>query len=515
MKTIVRKKLLGWLLMLGVLSVEAQQDCKDEINYSISNVTLNGAGVNYVATDDNIIQVTIGQPYVGFNGSRQQGIRSNGGFWGFYNAEPQAPIASASEGEYVDRIEVEWEVVDDYTGPQVTETLTQVFRNGRLLTTVPLNQTSYVDYNVFPGEFYTYEIVTTNQFGDAKPIEAVGFLNPNGRVTGKVETRNGTPVSDVKVVLTPNLGRSLDFDGTQDYVYFLDQSFKFDSTYTVEGWWRNVETKAQTIFSAVDSGTTNTVLKISLDDEGRLIYFHDGDADGTGIELSSRDGYNLDQFSRGWHHFAAVYDTASVFLYVDGNRVAESAIDDPITVNTELEIGKEGPKLYTNYYAGFLDDFRIWNDARSREEVRRFKEITLTGEEEDLSVYWKFDEQFSNKVFDFAAKPVEEREHGYLCEVDRSDFISPAQLGAYTDAGGDYIIKGVFYGGGQTFQVTPSKSTPVGFSLEFDGTDDFISFQRERVVLDEEFTLEGWFKTGVDGQQMTLFEATDTETDEV
>ena len=513
MKKLVNMRFLSLLLLLGAFSARAQQDCKDDINYSISHVTVNGGAVPFISNENGSAQITVGQAYAGSSGSYNQGISSETGFWGHYILEPQAPRSAASEGEYVDRIEVEWEIVDDRKGPQVTGETTKVYRNGKLLTTIPISQTTYVDFNVFPGEFYTYEIVTNNDLGDAKPIQAVGFLNPNGRVTGKVETRSGAPVADVKVVLTPNLGRSLNFDGSEDYLYFIDQAFEFKDYYTIEGWWRNVENKAQTIFAAVDSSTTDHLVKISLDDQGRLHYFHDGDADGTGIELVSQDGYNLDNFSRKWHHFAVVMDTTKTYLYVDGNRVAETATIESISEIAELEIGKDGPKQYSSYFNGYLDDFRVWNVGRTREQIRRYMDITLTGEEEHLNSYWKFDEQFSNKVFDFANKEVEDREHGYICEVERTDFVSPAQLGAYTDDGGDYIIKGVYYGTGQTFAVKPVKKTPIGFSMDFDGTDDFISYQLDRITYDQEFTLEGWFKTPADGKDMVIFQATNDVAD--
>ncbi|MFT6865690.1 MAG: hypothetical protein ACJA08_000513 [Cyclobacteriaceae bacterium] len=513
MKNFEKYYLIG-LLFLLIGTVEAQ-DCKDDINYSISNVTLNGGSVPYISNDDGSAQITIGQTYLGPSGSFNQGISARNGFWGHYLLEPQGPRSAASEGEYVDRIEVEWEVVDDRKGPVVTGTTTKIYRNGKLLTSVPISQTSYVDFNVFPGEFYRYGIVTSNSLGDAKPIEVVGFLNPNGRVTGKVETRNGAPVEDVKVVLTPNLGRSLDMDGTDDYMYFVDQEYEFGDYYTVEGWWRNVDVKNQTIFVAVDSGTTVPMIKISLDDEGEMHYYHDGNADGTGIELTSKDGYNLTSFDRKWHHFAAVYDTTKVYLYINGNRVAEADATESISKVAEIEIGKDGPKQYSSYYSGFLDDFRIWTVGRERADIRKYKDITLTGEEENLQSYWKFDEQYSEKIFDFAEKAVEDRNHGYICDVTRSDFISPAQLGAYTDVGGDYIIKGVYYGSGQTFQVTPSKETSIGYSLDFDGTDDFISYQLDRLEYDGAFTFEGWFKSAVGGQNMVIYEATDEATNNV
>jgi len=493
---------------------KGQTDCKDDINYSISNVTLNAGNAGYLSSDDQSIQITIGQSYMGASGSKNQGISERAGFWGYYLLEPQAPIVNASQGEFLDRIEVSWEVVDDLKGPVVTEQLTQIFRNGRLLTTVPLKQTSYVDFNVFPGEFYTYEIVTSNDLGDARPIQAMGFLNPNGRITGKVQSRLGAPVADVQVTLTPNLGRSLNLNGTSAYAYFVDQELTIGEYYTVEGWWRNVAVKDQTMFVAVDSGTSTPVVKISLDANGKVHYYHDGNADGTGVELVSKNGYNLDQFSRDWHHFAAVYDTADVFLYVDGQRVAQGVKEKPIARPVELEFGKNGPKNYSGYFSGYLDEFRLWKVGRKRTEIRKYKGITLTGEETYLRSYWKFDEQISEKLFDFADNPVSQRQEGYICGIDRSDFISPAKLGAYTDEGGDYIIKGIYYGNGTTFAATPSKKSSIGSSLKFDGTNDFVSFELDRITLKNALTLEGWFKTGVSGKDMVIFESTNETGDQ-
>ncbi|MEL7534197.1 MAG: hypothetical protein AAFN10_23030, partial [Bacteroidota bacterium] len=213
-------------LWLGVSSLAAQNDCQTEKNYSISNFTINGAIQDVTINDDNSAQVSVGQPTTGRSGSFAQGQSLQHGFWGHYLLQPQAPWLQASEGEHIDHVELRWEVVDDQSGPLVSNSLTKVYRNGRLLTTLPLAQTTYLDYNVFPGEFYTYSVVTTNSFGDSRMRESVGFLNPNGRITGNIKTRNNVPAPDVKVTLTPNLGRCLQFDGQDDYLFFDEKSLK-------------------------------------------------------------------------------------------------------------------------------------------------------------------------------------------------------------------------------------------------------------------------------------------------
>lgn len=516
----------SFLLIMGLIGYHtafAQQvDCEAGKNYSVSNSTVHAGGKSHSGNDKNSVQLTIGNPFWGQVGSFSQGRSVVGGFYSYYQLEPQAPQAKASEGEFLDRIVVEWEVIDDRTGPPVTEQLTKIYRNGLLLATVPLSQTTYQDYNVFPGEFYTYEIVTTNTndgsgLRDSWTLPVVGFLNPNGRITGNVESRNGVPVDDVKVTLTPNLGRSLLFDGVNDYVYFPD-TFAINSLYTIEGWFRNITVQNQTLFVVQDTGgAKHPLIKVFLDANGHLVYHHDINATGNAKELVSRDPYNLSSQTRDWHHFAAVRDSAHLYLYVDGQRVAEQVLPfNPVANIGRVEMAKDGSQEFTGFYHGYLDEIRMWSVPRSREEIRKFDDITLNGTESGLQAYWKLDEQFGEKIFDFASKPnVDDRLHGFICEVERSAFVSPVQLGAYTDIGGDYIISGIYYGSGTTFSARPSKETPIGVALDFDGENDYISFNTKRLTFEDAFTLEGWFKTGVDGKLMTIFEATDAATNQL
>ena len=66
-----------------------------------------------------------------------------------------------------------------------------LYRNGYALTTVPLEQTEYMDFNVFAGSNYEYEAVVTNERGSSYNGGDFGFLSPNGIVTGQVATTSG------------------------------------------------------------------------------------------------------------------------------------------------------------------------------------------------------------------------------------------------------------------------------------------------------------------------------------
>ncbi len=518
-KTKSIQRWVGSLTLLTALAIpaQAQQDCEEEFNYTVERAEA-GGGSSFSFNRDYRVNVIVGQPVIGVTGFELEGNLTTYGQLGYYDHEPTGPFTTASEGEYLDRIEVKWEVINDVLAAPVTDALTRIYRNGSLMATVPLSQTTFQDWNVFPGEYYTYEIVTSNEYGESHAQEVIGFLNPNGRITGNVSTRSEVPVSDVKITLSPNLGRTLEFDGENDYVFFTDEVLRLDSTYTIEGWYRNLEAREQTIFSALDSATTTPIVKITVTDEGKLRYYHDGNGDGDATILTSKYGYNVSNFDRKWHHFAAVYGDETVYLYVDGQRVSETDTpDDDVTRPCQIELGKDGKDIFSGYFQGHMDEFRVWNDERTREELRKYDDITLTGAEQGLQHYWKFDERFGDEIYDYTVyENVEDRVHGYSCDVLRTEFLSPVEAGAYTDEGGDYIVSGVYYGSGTTFQVNAQKNTSVGYSLDFDGVDDFIGFQNERLALGNDFTIEGWFKVGDHpANDMVMLEATNPETGNV
>ena len=65
-----------------------------------------------------------------------------------------------------------------------------------------------------------------------------------------------------------------------------------------------------------------------------------------------------------WSHLAATYDGATLRLYVNGVQVASQAVTAPIGTSTgALTIG--GDALYGQYFAGRIDEVRIYNTALS------------------------------------------------------------------------------------------------------------------------------------------------------
>jgi len=70
-----------------------------------------------------------------------------------------------------------------------------------------------------------------------------------------------------------------------------------------------------------------------------------------------------------WTHLAATYDGATMRLYVNGVQVASRAQTGAIATSTNpLQIG--GDSIYGQYFAGRIDEVRIYNRALSAAQIQ-------------------------------------------------------------------------------------------------------------------------------------------------
>ncbi len=502
----------GWLV--------AQEICEPQ--YSIPNDVFPGSANNQMTGGEFRAAIVVGQPLtVTANNYFSHSVSQ--GFYSYYQKEPRPPVLTASDGDFQDEVLLEWVVEDQKTGPPVTDNLVTLYRNGYILTTLPVTQTEYQDFNVFAGEYYEYGVSSGNAMGESHTADNVGFLNPDGVITGHVETPSGNPVQDTKVILTPNLGQSAFFDG-ESYIFFFNDSTAanrlfdgFEGDYTIETWFRSIHTYQQRFFTAVDSATTDHYVILELTDDGKVRWQHSPDAGSPGDEIVTVNTFTEDM---EWHHLAVSYqqevydadgnlsDTHLMKMYIDGAIVGHSHTTGPINDTVELMIGKNSPKDRELYFQGRLDDFRIWRTAREWSDIRKYMDLTLSGEEHYLEAYWKFDENEGDIIFDLTDNNID----GEICGVDHNNYTAPVYVGALTDSLGNYYIRGIYYANGTTFTATPSKSTPIGRALDFDGSDDYISFHGKRVDFTDGYTIEGWLKTGAADTQ-TLFAAVNPEDD--
>jgi hypothetical protein len=145
---------------------------------------------------------------------------------------------------------------------------------------------------------------------------------------------------------------------------------------------------------------------ISINDDTLMVRTSTGDGTNKGESEISLIG-----LSEGWHHVAMVIDqsgpTSEIRGYLDGSDggwgpavgFSNTFDNGAITVAESLTFGARNDVLGDGY-EGALDDVRIWNTARSAEDIQRSMTHELTGGENGLVGYWNFNDTVPSSVAD-------------------------------------------------------------------------------------------------------------------
>jgi hypothetical protein len=108
-----------------------------------------------------------------------------------------------------------------------------------------------------------------------------------------------------------------------------------------------------------------------------------------------------------WTHVAATFDTVS------GTKIFVNGIEDASLLNTgaldindiDLTIGCVYGNAATpsQIFNGLIDEVRIWNYARSPQELQGNMFFSLSGQEAGLVGYWNFDEGSGQVIHDLTS----------------------------------------------------------------------------------------------------------------
>jgi hypothetical protein len=210
-----------------------------------------------------------------------------------------------------------------------------------------------VNNSVFPGlvAAYGFEDGTGNVLTDNS-----GRGHP-GSITGATWTTAG------------RFGQALTFDGINDWVTIADAAdLDLTSGMTLEAWvyptalgngsWRNVLIKERPkgeIYSLYASADTNAPTAYVVR------------AAQSSVALDVRGSSQLPL--NAWSHLTVTFDNATLRIYVDGVQVGARAVAGPLlTSSGVLRIG--GNKIWGEYFAGRIDNVRIYNRALSESQIQ-------------------------------------------------------------------------------------------------------------------------------------------------
>jgi len=93
-----------------------------------------------------------------------------------------------------------------------------------------------------------------------------------------------------------------------------------------------------------------------------------------------------------WTHIAAVYDGANMYVYANGNLIASQMATVSIpTGSQQINIGAR-IGANTENFTGNIDEIRVWNIARTAEQINGSKNCELAGTETGLLAYYNFNQ---------------------------------------------------------------------------------------------------------------------------
>ena len=174
--------------------------------------------------------------------------------------------------------------------------------------------------------------------------------------------------------------KSVDFDGTNDYVSFKD-NYNLNTAFSIEAWVKpNSTDGTRTIFSRKDNGSNSSGYDLSI--VSGQVQFNWHNASGANNVTSGSYSIGTDR----WYHLAVTFSGAAYTLYVDGIEIATkngaAPAQTPNTVKALLgAMDQLTTKIPTNYFHGWIDEVKIWTKALGAEQIRQMmnQEIDVSG----------------------------------------------------------------------------------------------------------------------------------------
>ena len=258
-----------------------------------------------------------------------------------------------------------------------------------------------------PGESLAVEVAPTQTGVAYSLVDTQTDTIVVGPVVG-----TGAPISFSSPALTtsgtfevwgdsPGIPRALEFDGINDFVEIAGYNgVPGPQSRTIEAWIK------------VPSGATPEAAFISwgVDLPGEKFFVR---LEGGKLRCEVGLGYIVGSTllnDGNWHHLAVTLsddgsmDIIEAQLYVDGILEAPSTSSSRLLNTSADNSVRIGSDTEGNYFAGQLDEVRIWNLVRTTAEILETKDSCLNGVEPGLEAYYRMQEPAgSDTLVDYSA----------------------------------------------------------------------------------------------------------------
>nr|AQX77697.1 NocS [Nodularia sp. HBU26] len=260
----------------------------------------------------------------------------------------------------------------------------------------------------------------------------------------------------------------LAFDGQDDYLVIPNQdaiNFDQNQNFCIELWLKigTIEPGSNTIFDVnIIEKWQGSAFPYAIRYSSTKGTVYGSRYDGKNPSVSSKIVVNDQKF----HHVAFVKQDSQLFLYIDGieqsqtqdTTIQSTQNSSPLYVAAGTSISKGGGTR--RFFAGQIADLRLWNIARTIDEIQQNMNSRLTGNEPGLVGY-------------------------YPLNGDGNDKTSNANHGTINDA--------IWQQEELPFKLEPVINSSKSSVLQFDGQDDCVNLGKKSAFkIEKSLTIEAW-----------------------
>jgi hypothetical protein len=175
----------------------------------------------------------------------------------------------------------------------------------------------------------------------------------------------------------------LNFDGVNDRIQVSSGINIANSSFTLEFYAKRTLSNTNDYVFNQGSFFTNNNLHIGFRDNNDFLFaFYNND-----LNISATNYISDNE----WHHWSCVYNVndGSRVVYQDGIVVGSQTGVTPYAGSGVFQIASQNSQHFFN---GNLDEIRVWNVARTAEQINGSKNCELQGNETGLVAYYKFNQ---------------------------------------------------------------------------------------------------------------------------
>lgn len=294
---------------------------------------------------------------------------------------------------------LEWEPVTDAVRYNVYEVEGYVGETGKVTSAASSSKNSYKYVDTTEGtkmqnliEGKAYVVTSVDKHGFESAPSGFGYNGYDFYLSQpEVPTEEDTPPAPPIVMAKEHY---FSFDGND----LINTNLK-PSQLGIEG------TKSKTVEFWVRPtyfNSTNTVFSMGSAEYGREFALGITGVNKFRAQFWGGDTHDIDftvDSANKWTHIAMVQEGSIMKIYANGqlvgNRTATYNLSDVAT----LQIGRWNSQNGF-HFVGDLDDFRVWNIARSQADIQANMDRELTGNEAGLMANWQFNELINGTTID-------------------------------------------------------------------------------------------------------------------